>query len=139
MNGYRELMTADRQSSIDWPKPVYPLDARKAREEAAVVLRVFFSAEGKAERVLVETRVGSPRLAELAAQSAKSLQIPPQLLAGKAVRFFMDLPVQFMLSEGPSLSARLTKHLQRSSDRRLAAVEATRALAKEIAAEGGKK
>lgn len=133
IDGYRELLKADARKRTDWPKPEYPLDARQAREECAVVLRVFFSAEGKTERVQIEARVGSKRLAELAAENARrTLSLPTQRLDGDAIRFFMDLPVVFAL-EGSALAGQLEKQRRPGVDPRSATVEAIRALSRAAA------
>lgn len=120
IDGYRELRAVNENPKVlrpmptaTWPKPNYPFAARKERQECALVLRVFYGPDGRAERVDPIAVIGSRALAGHAAAFARAnWAITPVASAetGKPLRVFFETPVTFTLEEGyGTLAARLQR------------------------------
>jgi protein TonB len=75
----------------------YPSLSKRYDEQGAVLLRVYVSAAGRAEKVELRKRSDYPLLDEAAVGLAKSLKYVPAQLDGNPVADWIDLPVVFKL------------------------------------------
>ena len=80
------------------PKPPYPPEARRSRQEGRVLLQVAVSAEGRATNVSVIRSSGVPALDEAAAATVRRWTFEPARVAGAAVGSRVEVPVVFGLS-----------------------------------------
>jgi protein TonB len=79
------------------PKPIYPALSRRMGEEGKVLLHVFVSADGAAEKVEVQSSSGSSRLDQAAATAVRAWRFVPARQAGKAVAAWVIVPIVFSL------------------------------------------
>ncbi len=79
------------------PPPTYPAAARRLQEEGRVLLRVFVSATGTADRVEIERSTGSARLDAAAQQAVRTWRFVPARQGGQAVPAWVIVPIQFSL------------------------------------------
>ena len=79
------------------PPPAYPRMSRRMGEQGTVVLRVFISAEGHAEKAEIRTSSGHPRLDEAALDTVKRWRYVPGQRAGQAEAMWFNVPVRFVL------------------------------------------
>jgi protein TonB len=75
----------------------YPRLSKTYDEQGTVLLRVYVSAAGRAEKVELRKRSDYPMLDEAAVGLAKSLKYIPAQLDGNPVADWIDLPVVFKL------------------------------------------
>jgi protein TonB len=75
----------------------YPRLSKTYDEQGTVLLRVYVSADGRAEKVELRKRSEYPLLDEAAMGLARSLKYIPAQLDGKPVADWIDLPVVFKL------------------------------------------
>jgi periplasmic protein TonB len=79
------------------PKPVYPSASRRLSEQGKVLLRVFVSAEGQAEKVEVKTSSGFPRLDASAQEAVARWRFVPARRGDQAVAAWVQVPITFQL------------------------------------------
>ncbi|RTL48508.1 MAG: TonB family protein [Rhodocyclaceae bacterium] len=79
------------------PTPTYPPLSRRMGEEGKVLLRVFVSAAGGADKVEIERSSGSPRLDAAAQASVRSWRFVPARQGSQAVPAWVIVPIQFSL------------------------------------------
>ena len=79
------------------PKPIYPPLSRRMGEQGKVLLRVFVSAQGAAEKVELQTSSGSPRLDSAAVNAVRAWRFVPARQGGQAVAAWVIVPIQFSL------------------------------------------
>jgi len=79
------------------PTPTYPALSRRMREEGKVLLRVFVSAAGAADKVEIERSSGSPRLDAAAQEAVRSWRFVPARQGSQAVSAWVIVPIQFSL------------------------------------------
>ncbi|MDR0247965.1 MAG: energy transducer TonB [Burkholderiales bacterium] len=79
------------------PKPAYPFQSRRLREQGVVQLRVHVTAEGYASEVALHTSSGYERLDKAAVDAVKRWQFRPARRAGTPVAGWVVVPVRFEL------------------------------------------
>ena len=79
------------------PAPPYPAFARRMREQGKVVLRVFVSADGLAEKVELRTSSGSPRLDQSAVDTVKGWKFVPARQGDQKIGAWVLVPIAFTL------------------------------------------
>ncbi|MDR2173780.1 MAG: energy transducer TonB [Burkholderiales bacterium] len=79
------------------PKPEYPFQSRRLREQGLVKLRVHVTAEGLPSEVMLHTSSGHERLDKAAADAVKRWQFRPAQRAGMPVAGWVVVPVRFEL------------------------------------------
>lgn len=80
------------------PQTVYPQMSRRMGEQGRVMLRILVNAKGLAEKVLVHSSSGSPRLDEAGRQAVLRAQFKPYMEDGQAVAVYVIVPVNFQLA-----------------------------------------
>lgn len=80
------------------PKPIYTDEARKARIEGEVLLKIIFAAD-KSLKVLEVTRRLGHGLDEAAVQAAQQIRFNPALREGTPVDFTANVRIFFQLAE----------------------------------------
>ncbi|MFN0301737.1 MAG: energy transducer TonB [Burkholderiales bacterium] len=81
------------------PLPAYPPAARRMRLEGLAVVRALISAEGKVESLKLEKTSGSDLLDDAAQRAVKSWRFVPARLGTETVAHWVDVPIQFRLSD----------------------------------------
>jgi len=81
--------------AVKLPKPVYPREARAARAQGPVAVRVLIDEEGKV--ISAEAVSGDPLLHEAAVTAAKETVFNPTLLEGKPVKVSGVITYNFVL------------------------------------------
>jgi len=79
------------------PKPVYPSASRRLSEQGRVLLRVYVSADGRAEKVEVKTSSGFPRLDQSAEEAVSRWRFVPARRGDQAVAAWVQVPITFQL------------------------------------------
>ena len=79
------------------PPPAYPRMSRRMGEQGTVLLRVFISAEGRAEHAEVRSSSGYARLDEAALETVKRWRYVPGKRAGQAEAMWFNVPIRFVL------------------------------------------
>ncbi|MDR2244700.1 MAG: energy transducer TonB [Burkholderiales bacterium] len=79
------------------PKPEYPFQSRRLREQGLVKLRVHVTVEGHAGEVTLHTSSGHERLDKAAVEAVKRWQFRPAQRAGMPVAGWVIVPVRFEL------------------------------------------
>lgn len=79
------------------PAPAYPALSRRLGEEGRVVVRVFVSVEGQAERVEMRSSSGHPRLDEVALDTVRKWKFVPAKQGDKPVAAWVLVPISFSL------------------------------------------
>ena len=79
------------------PAPAYPALSRRLGEEGRVVVRVFVSTEGHAERVEMRTSSGHARLDEIALETVRKWKFVPAKQGDKPVAAWVLVPISFSL------------------------------------------
>lgn len=79
------------------PPPTYPRMSRRMGEQGTVLLRVFISAEGRAEQAEIRTSSGHARLDEAALETARRWRYVPGKRAGVAEAMWFNVPIRFVL------------------------------------------
>ncbi|MFM9886345.1 MAG: energy transducer TonB [Burkholderiales bacterium] len=81
------------------PPPAYPAAARRMRLEGLAVVRALISVEGKVETMKLEKTSGSDLLDDAAQRAVKSWRFVPARLGTETVAHWVDIPIQFRLSD----------------------------------------
>jgi protein TonB len=79
------------------PAPEYPPLSRQLREQGVVRLRVFVSADGRAEKVLLHKSSGFARLDQAALDVVWRWRFVPAQRGGMAVADWVIVPINFVL------------------------------------------
>lgn len=79
------------------PRPDYPRAARRLGEHGKVVLRVFVSAQGAAEKIEIATSSGFPRLDQAARDAVDRWRFVPARRGEDAVGAWVLVPITFVL------------------------------------------
>lgn len=79
------------------PPPVYPLAARRGREEGKVLLKVFVSAAGAVEKIELHTSSGSARLDQAAQEAVRGWRFVPARQGDTPVAAWVIVPIKFTL------------------------------------------
>lgn len=82
---------------LDNPKPVYPLVARRLGEHGKVLLRVYVSAAGFAEKVELKTGSGFARLDQAATDAVSRWRFVPARRGDQAFPAWVQVPITFQL------------------------------------------
>ena len=80
------------------PKPVYPVEARRRREEGLVILAVQVSQEGFPSRVQIVQSSKFQLLDEAAVQAVSQWRFTPARIGTLAVTSQIEVPIRFRLS-----------------------------------------
>lgn len=81
------------------PKPLYPVEARRRREEGVVVLSVQVSREGLPEGVQIVQSSRFQLLDEAAVKAVKQWRFTPARIGSLAVVSQIEVPIRFRLSD----------------------------------------
>ena len=84
---------------LDNPKPLYPVIARRMREEGRVVLRVRVAASGLPTDVELHAGSGSPRLDQAALDTVRRWKFVPARHGAVAVAATVLVPIAFSLND----------------------------------------
>jgi protein TonB len=79
------------------PQVSYPALSKRMREEGRVMLRVFVSAEGRANQVEISESSGSPRLDRAASSSVARWRFVPARQGERNIASWVLVPVIFKL------------------------------------------
>ena len=79
------------------PAPVYPAAARRNREEGKVLLRVYVSPAGTAEKIEIQTSSRSPRLDQAALEAVRAWRFVPARQGDTPVAAWVIVPINFAL------------------------------------------
>ncbi len=79
------------------PAPPYPALARRMNEQGRVILRVFVSAAGDAEKVELRSSSGSSRLDQSALETVRSWKFVPARQGANPVAAWVLVPISFSL------------------------------------------
>jgi len=82
---------------LDNPKPIYPLASRRYGEQGKVLLRVYVSAAGLAEKIEVKVSSGYPRLDQAATDAVSRWRFVPARRGDQAVAAWVQVPINFQL------------------------------------------
>jgi periplasmic protein TonB len=86
-------------SLINQPKPTYPPEAYRSREEGTVVVMAQVDADGNASDVKVVKRSGSRVLDRAATNEVRKWKFKPAMKDGKAVASAVQVPVDYRLED----------------------------------------
>jgi protein TonB len=94
-----EAITAPRFDAdyLDNPKPVYPHASRRLGEQGKVLLRVYVSAAGLAEKVEIKLGSGFARLDQSAHDAVSRWRFVPARRGEQAVAAWVQVPITFQL------------------------------------------
>ena len=84
------------------PKPVYPLEARRRREEGLVVLAVQLDRNGCPGRIQIVQSSKFQMLDEAAVRAVNQWRFTPARLGRLAVASQIQVPIRFLLSDSKS-------------------------------------
>ena len=79
------------------PAPAYPRMSRRMGEQGTVVLRVFISTDGRAEKAEIRTSSGYARLDEVALSTVQRWRYVPGKRAGVVEAMWFSVPIRFVL------------------------------------------
>jgi len=79
------------------PPPAYPLSSRRRGEQGIVVLRVFVSAAGGAEKVEIRTSSGHERLDQAAHDAVRQWRFVPARQEEQPVAAWVLVPIRFAM------------------------------------------
>jgi protein TonB len=82
---------------LDNPKPVYPHASRRLGEQGKVLLRVFVSAAGLAEKVEIKLSSGFARLDQAAEEAVGRWRFVPARRGEQAIAAWVQVPITFQL------------------------------------------
>ena len=82
---------------LENPPPRYPPASRQRGEKGLVVLRVFVSAAGRAERVEIKTSSGFDRLDSAAQDAVANWRFVPARRGDEHVAAWVLVPVSFVM------------------------------------------
>ena len=83
---------------IQAPQPVYPNMSKRLGEQGKVILLVLINEKGTADKVVVQTSSGWPRLDEAGRQAAMRALFKPHVEDGRAVPVYVVVPLNFSLA-----------------------------------------
>lgn len=83
---------------IDPPKPKYPPESRRSREEGLVLLRVLIDEEGRAKKIEVHQSSGFRRLDEAARSAVARALFQPYIENGIAYPALVVIPIEFTVN-----------------------------------------
>jgi protein TonB len=81
------------------PKPAYPPEARRRKQEGLVILRVFISGEGLPQRVEMAQSSGYGLLDAAALEAVRQWRFTPARLGNLAMASQIEVPIRFKLLE----------------------------------------
>jgi len=81
------------------PRPEYPSDALRMRQEGVVMLNVQVSADGRASSVSLKRSSGVPSLDDAALEAVRRWTFEPAMQAGFPVASQVEVPVRFRLEQ----------------------------------------
>ena len=79
------------------PPPAYPRMSRRMGEQGTVLVRVFISVDGRAEKAEIRTSSGYPRLDEAALETVQRWRYVPGQRAGQPEAMWFNVPIRFVL------------------------------------------
>lgn len=79
------------------PRPEYPRVARRMGEQGKVMLHVYVSASGAAEKVEIRTSSGSPRLDQAARDAVERWKFVPAKQGDEPIGAWVLVPITFVL------------------------------------------
>lgn len=79
------------------PKPVYPHASRRLGEEGKVLLRVYVSPEGLAEKIELKLSSGFSRLDQAAQETVNRWRFVPARRGDEAIAAWVQVPITFQL------------------------------------------
>jgi len=82
---------------LDNPHPEYPRIARRLGEYGKVILRVYVTASGRADKVEIRTSSGSPRLDQAARDAVERWKFVPARRGDEPVAAWVLVPIAFVL------------------------------------------
>jgi protein TonB len=82
---------------LDNPKPVYPHASRRLGEQGKVLLRVYVSAMGLAEKIEIKIGSGFARLDQSAHDAVSRWRFVPARRGEQAVAAWVQVPITFQL------------------------------------------
>ncbi len=80
------------------PKPQYPPMSKRLNETGTVLLRVFVTADGKADNVKLKKSSGYSRLDDAALNAVREWRFLPAKSNGKPIDYWYDVPINFQLN-----------------------------------------
>jgi protein TonB len=80
------------------PKPVYPAEARRLKQQGRVLLTVEVNAAGRPTSVTLKSSSGVPALDSAALSAVRRWSFEPARAAGLPVASRVEVPVQFALT-----------------------------------------
>lgn len=83
--------------AISSPKPLYPADAQRIRQQGTVTLRVTVESDGSPSDIEVEQSSGSRSLDRAARQALRRWRFQPAYRNSQAIRSEVRVPVNFTL------------------------------------------
>jgi periplasmic protein TonB len=86
------------------PRPIYPKEALKRKQEGLVVLSVLVAAGGKPQLVEILQSSGHPLLDEAAIQVVKKWRFTPARIGSTQVISRVEVPIRFKLANNQALS-----------------------------------
>jgi len=95
-NVYHSVTTSCPLYSLN-PKPVYPTEARRKRQEGLVSLHVLVTKEGAPQSVVVAKSSGYQLLDDSACKSVTNWKFTPATQDGRVVDSEVEIPVRFKL------------------------------------------
>lgn len=84
-------------SYLNNPEPEYPRMAKRNGEQGKVILKVFVSAEGKAESVTIKQGSGFDSLDNAALKAVQAWRFVPARKGAEAVSAYVNVPITFAL------------------------------------------
>jgi protein TonB len=81
------------------PAPAYPLASRRLREQGRVLLRVYVTAAGEVQQVLLHESSGHARLDDAAREAVVRWRFVPAKQGTRALAAWVLVPVRFALEE----------------------------------------
>ena len=84
---------------LDNPRPHYPRQARKLRQEGRVLIEVRVSADGRPLNVALKSSTGFDLLDKAALEAVQRWRFVPARRGGRPVEASVIVPIQFVLSE----------------------------------------
>lgn len=81
------------------PKPDYPEEARRQREQGVVLVNVEVGADGRPDEVSLKRSSGFPMLDEAAVDAVRRWRFDPARAGGLPVSSRVDVPVRFSLAD----------------------------------------
>jgi protein TonB len=80
------------------PQLVYPVTSKRLNEQGKVVLRVLVNEKGQPSQVTVHTSSGFPRLDEAGRQATLRTVFKPHIEDGRAIAVYVDVLLNFQLT-----------------------------------------